>query len=98
MPRRSPSGKGAMASRSTFRDPAGDVAWQRQLRDRYAAEAARVTSLEREVAELQAVLDLRASTAFETVAVQVLARDFSLARRVVVIDGGQPLASALAML
>jgi hypothetical protein len=27
-----------MASRSTFREPAGDVAWQRQLRDRYADE------------------------------------------------------------
>jgi hypothetical protein len=29
-----------MASRSTFRDAAGDVAWQRQLRDRYAADGA----------------------------------------------------------
>lgn len=29
-----------MASRSTFREAAGDVAWQRQLRDRYAAEGA----------------------------------------------------------
>jgi hypothetical protein len=29
-----------MASRSTFREAAGDVAWQRQLRDRYADEPA----------------------------------------------------------
>lgn len=29
-----------MASRFTFRDPAGDVAYQRQLRDRYAEEGA----------------------------------------------------------
>jgi len=65
-----------------------DLATAAADRDRYAAEATRVASLEREVAELQAVLDLRASTAFDTVAVQVLARDFSLARRVVVIDGG----------
>lgn len=67
---------------------AEDLATAAADRDRYAAEAARVESLEREVAELQAVLDLRSSTAFDTVAVQVLARDFSLARRVVVIDGG----------
>jgi len=57
-------------------------------RDRLAAEAARVASLEREIAELQAALDLRATTSFSTVAVQVVARDFSLERRVVIVDAG----------
>ena len=32
------SGQSAQASRLTFRDAAGDVAWQRQLRDRYENE------------------------------------------------------------
>jgi rod shape-determining protein MreC len=57
-------------------------------RDRLAAEAARVASLEREVAELQATLDLRATTSFATVAAQVVARDFAIDRRYVILDVG----------
>jgi rod shape-determining protein MreC len=57
-------------------------------RDQLAAEAARVASLEREVAELQATLDLRATTSFATVAAQVVARDFAIDRRYVILDVG----------
>ncbi len=57
-------------------------------RDQLAAEATRIASLEREVAELQATLDLRATTAFATVAAQVVARDFSIDRRYVILDVG----------
>ena len=57
-------------------------------RDQLAAEATRIASLEREVAELQATLDLRATTSFTTVAAQVVARDFSVDRRYVILDVG----------
>jgi len=57
-------------------------------RDQLAAEAARIASLEREVAELQATLDLRATTSFATVAAQVVARDFAIDRRYVILDVG----------
>lgn len=57
-------------------------------RDQLAAEAARTASLEREVAELQAMLDLRASTSFSTAAAQVVARDFAIDRRYVILDVG----------
>ena len=57
-------------------------------RDLLAAEAARLASLEREVAELQATLDLRATTSFTTVAAQVVARDFAIDRRYVILDVG----------
>ena len=57
-------------------------------RDQLAAEAARAASLEREVAELQATLDLRATTSFATVAAQVVARDFAIDRRSVILDVG----------
>ena len=57
-------------------------------RDQLAAEAARIASLEREVAELQATLDLRATTSFSTVAAQVVARDFAIDRRYVILDVG----------
>ena len=56
--------------------------------DQLAAEAARIASLEREVAELQATLDLRATTSFATVAAQVVARDFAIDRRYVILDVG----------
>jgi len=57
-------------------------------RDQLLAEAARIASLEREVAELQATLDLRATTSFTTVAAQVVARDFAIDRRYVILDVG----------
>lgn len=57
-------------------------------RDEAAASAARVASLEREITELQAVLDLRSTIRFSSVAVQVVARDFEIGRRLVVIDRG----------
>jgi rod shape-determining protein MreC len=57
-------------------------------RDQLASEAARIASLEREVAELQATLDLRATTSFATVAAQVAARDFAIDRRYVILDVG----------
>ena len=57
-------------------------------RDRYAAEATRIADLEREIAELRAALDVRATSSFTTVAAQVVARDFAVDRRIVVIDLG----------
>jgi len=57
-------------------------------RDEAVASAARVASLEREITELQAVLDLRSTIRFSSVAAQVVARDFEIGRRVVVIDRG----------
>ena len=57
-------------------------------RDRLAAEAGRVDSLEREISELQATLDLRATTSFSTVPVQVVARDYAVGRRIVIVDAG----------
>ena len=57
-------------------------------RDQLASEAARIASLEREVVELQAALDLRATTSFTTVAAQVVARDFAIDRRYVILDVG----------
>jgi rod shape-determining protein MreC len=57
-------------------------------RDQLAAESTRIANLEREVAELQATLDLRATTKLTTVAAQVVARDFSIDRRYVIIDVG----------
>ena len=59
-----------------------------QERDEAAASAARVASLEREIIELQAILDLRSSISFSSVAVQVVARDFEIGKRLVVIDRG----------
>ena len=57
-------------------------------RDQYAAEANRIADLEREVADLRAALDVQATSSFTTVAGQVVARDFAVDRRVVVIDRG----------
>ena len=57
-------------------------------RDEAVASASRVASLEREITELQAVLDLRSTIRFSSVAVQVIARDFDIGRRLVVIDRG----------
>jgi rod shape-determining protein MreC len=57
-------------------------------RDEAVASASRVASLEREITELQAVLDLRSTIRFSSVAVQVVARDFDIGRRLVVIDRG----------
>jgi rod shape-determining protein MreC len=57
-------------------------------RDQLRSEAARIASLEREVAELQATLDLRATTSFTTVAAQVVARDFAIDRRYIILDVG----------
>jgi rod shape-determining protein MreC len=57
-------------------------------RDEAVASASRVASLEREITELQAVLDLRSTISFSSVAVQVIARDFDIGRRLVVIDRG----------
>lgn len=59
-----------------------------QERDESAASAARVASLEREITELQAILDLRSSISFSSVAVQVVARDFEIGKRLVIIDHG----------
>lgn len=56
--------------------------------EQLTAEATRIASLEREVAELQATLDLRATTSFASVAAQVVARDFSIDRRYVILDVG----------
>ena len=52
-----------------------------QERDEAAASAARVASLEREITELQAILDLRTSISFISIAVQVVARDFEIGKR-----------------
>ena len=57
-------------------------------RDQYAAEATRIADLEREIADLRAALDVQATSSFTTVAGQVVARDFAIDRRVVVIDRG----------
>jgi rod shape-determining protein MreC len=57
-------------------------------RDEAVASASRVESLEREITELQAVLDLRSTIRFSSVAAQVVARDFEIGRRLVVIDRG----------
>jgi rod shape-determining protein MreC len=57
-------------------------------REQLVSEAARIASLEREVAELQATLDLRATTSFTTVAAQVVARDFAIDRRYIILDAG----------
>ena len=57
-------------------------------RDQLRSEAARIASLEREVADLQATLDLRATTSFTTVAAQVVARDFAIDRRYIILDVG----------
>ena len=57
-------------------------------RDEAVAASSRVASLEREITELQAVLDLRSTIRFSSVAAQVVARDFEIGRRVVVIDRG----------
>ena len=53
-------------------------------RDEAVASASRVASLEREITELHAVLDLRSTIRFSIVAVQVVARDFEIGRRVAV--------------
>ena len=57
-------------------------------RDQFAAEANRIVDLEREVADLRAALEVQATSSFTTVAGQVVARDFSIDRRIVVIDRG----------
>ena len=57
-------------------------------RDQFAAEANRIVDLEREIADLRAALDVQATSSFTTVAGQVVARDFSIDRRIVVIDRG----------
>jgi rod shape-determining protein MreC len=59
-----------------------------QERDDAAASAARVASLEREITELQAILDLRSSISFSSIAVQVVGRDFDIGKRLVIIDRG----------
>ena len=59
-----------------------------QERDEAAASAARVASLQREITELEAILDLRSSVSFSSIAVQVIARDFEIGKRLVVIDRG----------
>ena len=59
-----------------------------QERDEAAASAVRVASLEREITELQAILDLRSSISFSSIAVQVVARDFEIGKRLVIIDRG----------
>jgi rod shape-determining protein MreC len=84
-------GRGAVSVRDLFVDIRSLQARLTALldeRDQLAAEAARVASLEREVAELQATLDLRATTSFATVAAQVVARDFAIDRRYVILDVG----------
>ena len=84
-------GRSAASVRDLFVDIRGLQARLAELiaeRDRLAAEAARAASLEREVAELQATLDLRATTSFATVAAQVVARDFAIDRRYVILDVG----------
>ena len=59
-----------------------------QERDEASASAARVASLEREITELQAILDLRSSISFSSIAVQVVGRDFDIGKRLVIIDRG----------
>jgi rod shape-determining protein MreC len=84
-------GRGAASVRDLFVDIRSLQARLTALldeRDQLAAEAARIASLEREVAELQATLDLRATTSFTTVAAQVIARDFAIDRRYVILDVG----------
>ena len=84
-------GRGATSVRDLFVDIRSLQARLTALldeRDQLAAEAARIASLEREVAELQATLDLRATTSFATVAAQVVARDFAIDRRYVILDVG----------
>ena len=84
-------GRGAASVRDLFVDIRSLQARLTALldeRDQLAAEAARIASLEREVAELQATLDLRATTSFATVAAPVFARDFSIDRRYVILDVG----------
>ena len=84
-------GRGAASVRDLFVDIRSLQARLAELiseRDQLAAEAARAASLEREVAELQATLDLRATTSFATVAAQVVARDFAIDRRSVILDVG----------
>ena len=84
-------GRGAVSVRDLFVDIRSLQARLTALldeRDRLATEAARIASLEREVAELQATLDLRATTSFATVAAQVVARDFAIDRRYVILDVG----------
>ena len=85
------AGKGIAAVRDLFVDIRSLQARLAALldeRDQLASEAARIASLEREVAELQATLDLRATTSFTTVAAQVVARDFAIDRRYVILDVG----------
>jgi rod shape-determining protein MreC len=84
-------GRGAVSVRDLFvdiRSLQARLAALLQERDQLASEAARIASLEREVAELQATLDLRATTSFATVAAQVVARDFAIDRRYVILDVG----------
>lgn len=84
-------GRGAASVRDLFVDIRSLQARLTALleeRDQLASEAARIASLEREVAELQATLDLRATTSFATVAAQVVARDFAIDRRYVILDVG----------
>jgi len=84
-------GRGAASVRDLFVDIRSLQARLTALleeRDQLASEAARIASLEREVAELQAALDLRATTSFATVAAQVVARDFAIDRRYVILDVG----------
>ncbi|MFM9129021.1 MAG: rod shape-determining protein MreC [Candidatus Limnocylindrus sp.] len=84
-------GRGIASVRDLFADIRSLQARLAELlseRDQLAAEAARTTSLEREVAELQAMLDLRATTSFSTAAAQVVARDFAIDRRYVILDVG----------
>ena len=84
-------GRGAASVRDLFVDIRSLQARLTALleeRDQLASEAARIASLEREVAELQVTLDLRATTSFATVAAQVVARDFAIDRRYVILDVG----------
>lgn len=84
-------GRGAASVRDLFvdiRNLQARLTAVLEERDQLAAEAARIASLEREVAELQATLDLRATTSFATVAAQVVARDFAIDRRYVILDVG----------
>lgn len=84
-------GRGMASVRSLFVDIRSLQARLAALideRDQLAADSARTASLEREVAELQAILDLRATTSFTTVAAQVVARDYAIDRRYVILDVG----------
>jgi rod shape-determining protein MreC len=85
------AGRGAASIRDLFvdiRSLQARITALLEERDQLASEAARIASLEREVAELQATLDLRATTSFATVAAQVVARDFAIDRRYVILDVG----------